>query len=371
MSSNKFPIDPTLSTEFCRYCLMCRHVCPVTHVTRNEATSPHGWALLIASVKRGVTEWNEETVDVLYQCADCGLCRAHCVTDQPLPLAIDASRAEVVEQQLAPAVVYTVRDKLRRWGNPYVDIAPEKVVGRGEAALVVGAIGRNFQPKTIEAAIKLLKAAGVDAVPIAIGRETPYLAYTLGLFDEARQLGQATLTEIAEVRAKRVFVLSPGDIYTYQTLFDSLGLVWPKEVKLQEVITFLAEKVQAQQLTFTPTDLRDYTFYDPDHTVRVPGRWAAPRQLLAALSQTPPTELFWRQERAMPCGVSGGLYFTQPELSARLAQARLVEAQERGVRTVITDDPHVLHHLQHHAEKSGNGVTVSSLFELLAEQLGD
>jgi Fe-S oxidoreductase len=361
--------DPQLTTELCRYCLMCRHVCPVTHVTRNEATSPHGWGLLIASVRRGVTQWNEETVDVLYQCADCGLCRAHCVTDQPLPLAIDASRAEVVQQGTAPATVYAVQDKLRRWGNPYVDIAPAKVAGRAEAALVVGAIGRHFQPKVIEAAIRLLNAAGVEVVPIALGRETPYLAYTLGLFDEARQLGQATLNEIAEVGAGRVFVLSPGDIYTYQTLFEALGLAWPAGVELWEVTSFLAEQVQARQPAFTPTELRDYAFYDPDHTVRIPGRWAAPRQLLAALTQNPPIELFWRKARAMPCGVSGGLYFTQPELSAQLAQARLAEAQERGVRTLISDDPHVLHHLRHHAEHGSSGIRVSSLYELLAEQL--
>jgi Fe-S oxidoreductase len=367
MGSNHFSNDPILTTELCRYCLMCRHVCPVTHVTRNEATSPHGWGLLIASVRRGLAEWNEEAVNMLYQCADCGLCRAHCVTDQPLPLAINASRAEVVAQQSAPEVVYSLRDKLRRWSNPYVEAAPQKVLGQGEAALVIGAIGHYFQQETVEAAIKLLNAAGVPVVPIALGRETAYLAHTLGLPDEARQLGQDTLAEIAAVGAKQVFVLSPGDIYTCQTLFDSLGLVWPKNVDLQEVTTFLAEKVQSAQLSFRPIHLPDYTYYDPDHTVRVPGRWDAPRQLLAALTQSPPTELFWRKERAAPCGASGGLYFTQPELSAQLARTRLAEAQERGIRTLITDDPHSLFHLQHHA--LNDSVAVKGLFELLAEQL--
>jgi Fe-S oxidoreductase len=369
MSSNELQIDPILTTDRCRYCLMCRHICPVAHVTRNEATSPHGWALLIASVRRGLAAWNKETVSILYHCADCGSCRAHCVTDQPLPLAINASRAEVVEQQLAPAIVYDLRDKLRRWSNPYVEVAPEEVTSQGDAVLVVGAVGRHFQTKTVEAAIKLLAVAGVKVVPIAVGRETPYLAHTLGLIEEAYQLGQATLAEIVAVGAKRVFVLSPVDIYTFTTLLsDSLGLTWPKEIELWEVTTFLAEQVQTKQLTFKPADLPDYTFYDPDHTVRVPGRWEAPRQLLAAITPTPPIELFWRKERAAPCG-TGGLYFTQPRLSALLAQTRLAEAQECGVKTFITDDPHTLFHLQRQAI-NGN-VAVKSLFELLAEQLGD
>jgi Fe-S oxidoreductase len=358
---------PKQTTELCRYCLMCRHVCPVTHVTHDEATSPHGWGLLIASVERGLATWNEDTVDLLYQCADCGLCRAHCATDQPLPLAINAGRGEVVAQHLAPAAVYALQQKLQQWANPYVETPPAKVSGQGEAALIAGAAGHHFQAETVAAAVKLLAATGTDVIPVAVGRESPYLPNSLGLFDEARELGQATLAEIAQVGAKRVFVLSPGDIYTYETLSNYLGLARPEGVEFVEVSVYLADQLQAGRLSLTPVELKDYTFYDPDHTVRVPGRWEAPRKLLAAVSRTPPLELFWRKERAAPSGASGGLAFTQPELAAKLAQARLAEARERGAKTLVTDEPQVLYHLRRHA--NGSGVEIRGLFELLAGQL--
>ncbi|MDX1522512.1 MAG: (Fe-S)-binding protein, partial [Anaerolineae bacterium] len=317
------------TTELCRYCLMCRHVCPVTHVTRSEATSPHGWGILIASVERGITTWNEDTVDVLYQCADCGLCRAHCVTDQPLPLAINATRAAVAMQNLAPAMVYTLQAKLARWQNPYVDAAPQPVSGPGQAALIVGAVGQHLQPPTVQAVTRLLQAAGEPVVPVAIGRDSPYLANALGLLAEAGQLAQATLDEIAAVGAKRVYVMSPGDAYAFGTVLEFLGLAWPDGVDLVEVSSFLAQKLAAGQIGFDQAELSDYTFVDPDQTVRFPGRWDAPRTLLATLSQTPPTELFWRKERAAPSGASGGLAFIQPELAAKLTQSRLDEARER------------------------------------------
>jgi Fe-S oxidoreductase len=367
MSLDMLDLNPTQTVDRCRYCLMCRHVCPVTHVTRNEATSPHGWGLLLASVERGLAVWNDNTVDILYQCSDCGLCQAHCVTDQPLPLAINAGRAEVASRRLAPAVVYELQQKLQKWGNPYQEVTPPEVSDRAEAVLVVGAVGHYFQTETVSAAIKLLATAGVEVMPIAVGRESPYLANTLGLPDEARALGQATLAEIERADAKRVFVLSPGDIYSYRVLLHTLGLSWPEGVELLEVTPYLAAQLEAGRLAFNPARLAAYTFYDPDQTVRVPGRWAAPRQLLAALSQTRPIELFWRQERAAPCGAGGGLPFTQPELSAKLAQARLTEAQERGVKTLISDDPQVLYHLRRHAD--GNKIDIKGLFELLAEQL--
>ena len=356
------------TTELCRYCLMCRHVCPVTDVTRNEATSPHGWGILIASVQRGLAAWNNETVDVLYQCADCGLCQAHCVTDQPLPLAINASRAEVVEQQMAPAIIYELRDKLQKWGNPYAAPPPERVSVQSDAALIIG-MAEYLEPQAVAAAVKLLAVAGVEAMPVAICRESAYFPNTLGLVDEARRLGQDTLDEIKQVGAKKVFVLSPGDVYTYQTIYGYLGLQWPDDLEIVEVTTFLAAQLEAGQLSFKTDTFSDYTFYDPDHTVRLPGRWAAPRKLLSAISQTPPIELFWRKERAAPCGVSGGLSFVQPELAAHLAQARLDEARQRQVKTIITDDPLTLHHLKQQTQNGNSDVAISGLYELLIAHL--
>ncbi len=102
-----------------RYCLMCRHVCPVLRVTKRESTSPHGWALLVASVNRGMLKWDEDTIDTMYQCANCGTCQAHCATDRALPAAIVAARAEIVRLGLSPASVREVESKLREWGNPY------------------------------------------------------------------------------------------------------------------------------------------------------------------------------------------------------------------------------------------------------------
>src|SRR3989304_3267814 len=81
-----------LTTDNCRYCLMCRHVASIEHVTHRETLSPHGIALVIASVRRGLLQWNADTVDVIYSAADNGNSRAHCVFDQPLPEAIAAVR---------------------------------------------------------------------------------------------------------------------------------------------------------------------------------------------------------------------------------------------------------------------------------------
>ena len=75
--------------------------------------------------------------------------------------------------------------------------------------------------------------------------------------------------------------------------------------------------------------------------------------------------MLWREQRAAPCGATGGLEFTQPRLAAAMAQKRLDGARDIGAEIVLTDDPHCVSHLAQHAD----GLSVQNLIEVLAEQM--
>jgi Fe-S oxidoreductase len=357
-----------LATDNCRYCLMCRHVCPVGHLTRLETLTPHGWGLTIASVRRGLLEWNADSVGVLYHCADCGTCRSHCVTDQPLPEAISTARAEVVKLGLAPEAAHEVAEKLVRWGNPYKPRSPDRAEGQGDVALFVGDEARHRWPTALEAALKLLKAVGVEPVLVGNGRNSGYLASSLGFPGIAQDLARATLDELAATGAARLLVLSPGDLFTFRQLYDErLGLAWPEGVVVQEVVELLAEALDAGMLSLRRSDDgQAYAYVDPTHTVRVEGRWWAPRRLLAAALAGEPRELFWRRERAHPSGATA-LQFTLPHMAMMLAAARVEDARQAGARLIVTEAPGDLAQLSRLAPKAG--LRLQGLFELLAQRL--
>ena len=379
--------NPILATDNCRYCLMCRHVCPVGHVTRLETLTPHGWGLLIASQRRGLLTWNDSSVNKLFSCADCGLCRSHCVTDQPLPDAIAAARAEVAAQGLAPASLYPINEALLRWGNPYQPAEPQGPGGQGEMALFVGDEAHYLWPGALEAALPLLKAVGVEPVLIGAGRSNGYIASSLGFPDTARRLAEANLADLRATKASTLLVLSPGDLFAFRQLYDErLGLPWPAGIKLQEVTVLLAERLAAGELGLGRRELGgaqrnseesappshpitqspSYAYVDPAHTVRALERLAAPRSLLAAVMATPGVELFWRQERTHPAG-STSLKFANPQLAEHLTYARLGDAVQSGAHLLVSEDPGTLHALAAHAPRFG--VQVQGLYELLAEQL--
>jgi Fe-S oxidoreductase len=370
MNTNKMnqPQTVTAIIENCRYCLMCRHVCPVGHVTRKETLTPHGWGLIIASVQRGMLDWDEGTVGVLYSCADCGTCYAHCVTEQALPDAIAATRAQVASENLSPAIVKEVHQALKEWGNPYQEQTPEMVKEPGEVALFVGDDAKYLRPEGLESAMKLLGAAGVKPVLIGVGRSNGYLASSLGFPETARELIQANLNELKATKAKRMLVLTPGDYYAFDRLLkERLEGEWPQEVELQEVVSLLDEKTSAGALKFKPSDDQaPFAYIDPTHSLRVPARFDVPRRLLAGVLPAVRRELYWRKERTHPCG-NGALQFTNPHISDHLTFARLADAQKSGAQVLITEDPGCLNHLDKH--KGHFDIRIQGFYELLADNL--
>jgi Fe-S oxidoreductase len=354
------------TTEGCRYCLMCRHVCPVTRVTFNEATSPHGWALTVASVRRGLLDWNDETANLLYQCADCGLCQSFCATDQPLPQAIVAARAEVVAAGHAPAAIAEIDAALRRWRNPY-SLSVEAAEGAegAQVALFVGAAAWHRDRANLAAARRLLEAANLEHGALAIGRSSGYLAYTLGLHETARDLARATIDELERAGCHTLVVLSPQHAHTFRTIYPLLGTPLPAGVEVVELTVLLANLLDAGRLRLRPTAL-DLMYHDPCQTPRIEGRWRAPRRLLAASTTLPLREGFWRERRAANCGASGGLPWTQPQLAERLARAALAGAASGGAPLVVTDAPGCLAHLRAAADGM---MIVRGLYELLIEHV--
>jgi Fe-S oxidoreductase len=357
------------TVENCRYCLMCRHVCPVGHVTAKETFTPHGWGLLIASVNRGMLEWNEDTVNALYSCSDCGTCRAHCVTDQPLPDAIAAVRAQVVEKNLAPQTVYAVHQLMEEYSNPYQKQKPIMGEGIGEVALFVGDEAQFLWPEAVEAALRLLRAVGLEPVLVGVGRNNGYMAGSLGFPETARTLMQATFEELSAAGAKKMLVLSAGDFYAFGKLHaQRLDITLPEGLEVVEVTTVLANALEEGKISFDQVEgIPPYAYVDPTHTVRHRERHPYPRALLAAVyPKHGAREIFWRMDRAHPSG-NVALQFTNPHIANHLTYSRLGRVAEAGARIAVCEAPGTLNQLQRHSHLFG--LQIQGLYELLVKQI--
>lgn len=360
--------NPIAVTENCRYCLMCRHVAPVGHVMADEAVTPHGIALIVASQRRGLIDWNAEAIRILYAEPDGGNCRAHCVTDQPLPAAIAAVRADIVARGLAPPEVAEVHEKLQQAASPYGASLPQRSTLKSDAALFVSDEAHYLWPSAAESALRLLEAVGMKSAPVGQGRSSGFLACSLGLAETARAQAAELFEELRATGTRKMFVLSAGDLFTFRQMFDErLGVSWPTDIELVDLASFLAASLDDGRLTVTPSlTYRPYAYVDPTHAVRAPERFAAVRALVGAVLPDPCIELFWRRERAHPVG-STALQFTRPDIAERLTRARLEDARSRGAEVLLCEDPGTLYQLQRFAGEMG--LQVCGLYETLAEHL--
>lgn len=358
-----------------RFCLMCGQACPVRRVTKSEATSPHGWALLISSVQRGMLPWNAETVDVLYQCADCGNCQGNCATDRPLPYAIQAARDEVVRLGHAPATVKSVQEKLRAWGNVYEPLTTddERFAGgqlgmtndKSSTALFVGDAAHFLKPEIVTAAEKLLHAVGLDATRFHVGRSSGYLPYTLGLWELAREMAQAVVSDLESSGATLVVTLSARDAHTLQHVYAELGVALPAAVNVMTLVDVLANA--GDKLKIKPRGVQAWTYHDPSQAVRLKHHALNARVLGTQMMGCEPGEMLFRENLATPIGTSGGLEYTHPALAENLAQTRIQEARATGAEIILTDDPLDTAAL----EKYAGELKVLNLYQVLAEQIAD
>jgi Fe-S oxidoreductase len=231
--------------------------------------------------------------------------------------------------------------------------------------LYVGAAAQFLRPQAIDAAQKLLGATGIDPVLLSAGRSSGYLPYALGLWDTARDLAQQTLDEIQSSGVREVITLTAEDAHAIKHVYYELGLMPPRQVQVVQIAEYLARQVAQGQLKIRPLELQAATYHDPCHALVLPDHAKAARQLFAALTGSAPREMLWREQRAAPCGATGGLEFTQPWLAAEMAKKRLDGARDIGAKMVLTDDPHCVAHLEQHAAE----LRVQNLIEALAEQV--
>ena len=92
----------------CIECGLCREVCPVFAILRQEHISPRGLAILA----------NEKILStIFYQCTLCRACRVACpVGHDP---AGEATRAGLVAQDIETEANRTMIANIRQYGNPF------------------------------------------------------------------------------------------------------------------------------------------------------------------------------------------------------------------------------------------------------------
>ena len=165
--------------KMCRCCFMCRHACPVFLTTKMDADTPRGHALLISRIDEGLSEWTEDTIDKIYRCSQCGLCKELCEFKWGEDLVVQAGRENIVSGGRAPGTVTNFArlliDKRPVHDKPAKESKVQRTVIRGKQPDVLYFAGDTAfyeHPEIIRATATVLDSMGINWAMLEKGEST-------------------------------------------------------------------------------------------------------------------------------------------------------------------------------------------------------
>lgn len=359
------------NAEACRFCWMCRHLCPVGLKTGKEVNTPRAKGLLISMNKRGFA-FDKDSAQVMYECCLCGSCSNDCATGYEPPIFIREARTVCAVEGLTPPAVQTIVDNVQNTGNAYGLPAADKFAAlqselkdlpkAADVLLYIGATAAYRQPAIALSLMKLLKKAGVS---FTVLRDEPTagteLGDLLGYIDEVQAQARALCECVREIAPKTLVVLDPYDATTMKHNYPEWGVELGCEVVT--ATSFVAGLVKDGKLSFTKTS-GTVTYHDSARLARDLDEHEPARELIAALGLTL-KEMFLNRRMAKCCG-SELLKAYAPGIALLTAQGRWEDAERAGVQTLVTACPEAYDVL---SAAVPEGKTLSDLFTLLADHL--
>ena len=362
-----FSKESARHADACRFCWMCRHICPVAGSTGNEAWTPRARGLMVSMVERG-TEYNAEIAEVMYHCTLCDACANDCVTGyKPSDFTREARTLAVVEN-FAPAKVFDLIDTITEKGNIFgtdraevifdaVEALPEKA----EVLLYVGETARSVLPQAAIDVAALLKKAGIS---FTMPRDEPvsgaYLGELMGFTGDVQQVAKAAVEQIAATGAKTVVVLNPADASFMHEKYSEWGLL--KETEVVTVTAFLASLIQEGKLDIRKESIRA-SLQEPVKLTRGMDE-IIPLKAIAGAAGVELTEMFLNGKLSRCVGtVPFELY--DPKTVREMVRVRCNDAKRLGSEIIVTASPDDNYVMNKHAI---GDVQIVDLFSMLNDR---
>ena len=344
-----FSKESARHADACRFCWMCRHICPVAGSTGNEAWTPRARGLMVSMVERG-TEYNAEIAEVMYHCTLCDACANDCVTGyKPSDFTREAR---------------TITEKGNIFGTDRAEVifdAVEALPEKAEVLLYVGETARSVLPQAAIDVAALLKKAGISFTML---RDEPvsgaYLGELMGFTGDVQQVAKAAVEQIAATGAKTVVVLNPADASFMHEKYSEWGLL--KETEVVTVTAFLASLIQEGKLDIRKESIRA-SLQEPVKLTRGMDE-IIPLKAIAGAAGVELTEMFLNGKLSRCVGtVPFELY--DPKTVREMVRVRCNDAKRLGSEIIVTASPDDNYVMNKHAI---GDVQIVDLFSMLNDR---
>ncbi|MDD5603444.1 MAG: (Fe-S)-binding protein [Eubacteriales bacterium] len=326
--------------DSCRFCWMCRHVCPIGNVTGRERNNARARALTLSVVLRGAAELSEDIVANVYECAMCGACVKECVTGwDPLNFT-RAVKADAAVAGVTPPYITRLIENNLETGNPYgikniCDELAEKLPEMEKMSGTLLFLGTDARFKCAGKALKAAELINKSGEPFAVLKDEPDSGYMmdflLGKIDETSSI----MKKAAEVlnRYETVICYDPADAKIFMREYKEWGIDIRPVIKT--FTAYIAGLVRTGALK-PVRQKRAFVFQDPAHLSRDLEETEEARFILNACGET--YEMLLNGKDTM---WAGNLIMKEymPDVIKRTALERWKNAMSTGADVLVTASP--------------------------------
>ena len=323
----------------CRYCLMCKHVCPSGSYSYFESDYPRGRALIMDRVLEGKNDYTKDMIDALYNCFLCDSCHASCEGDWELPQAVRQARYDIVARDLEPQRAKEIKESLQNTGHPFVGetLDPVRISSQKECDLlyVMGPYIRFKQHDIAKAAKSIIEASGDCFSVLEDEPDCGAVLDMLGYRKEAENKGRALFNKIGHRKPKRILVSDPLLYYCISSLFKDWGLDTGKDMAIEHISGYVLRNLKAGRLDLKKFDER-VTLVDSEYLCRFCDYCLEPREVLKEVCGNNFVEMRHRKKQMIATG-EAAFFFNGGKVEGSLLGKRIAqEAEAVRAGTAVT-----------------------------------
>ena len=348
--------------EKCRFCFMCRHLCPIQLQTGKEVNTPRAKGLLLSMISKGAAEFDKDMAQTMYECLICDACVNDCATGYQPPLFIREARTEAIVNDLAPDAVMKLIENVESTGNIYGEKKASFAQDGTDILVYIGEVASCKVPQMAEGLLKVLAKAGISAKVLADEPASGVmLADLMGYVDEVAQQAKTCANAINATGLKTLVVLDSYDAQIMKQNYPQ----WGADINA-EIVTataFIAKLIEEGRLPAATERTCLGACHDDDRLARTFYEFEPIRTIAQAAGYTL-TEMFNKERLAKSCGSAVTLAY-MPHIITKVAAGRWEDLLRTDANAMLTANPEAYLCL---SQAIPDGKMLVDLFSALAEQ---
>jgi Fe-S oxidoreductase len=215
-------------SDACRFCWMCRYVCPVGLVSGKEGNTPRGRALLLSLDTRGI-KLTPDAYELMFQCVLCNACTNDCATGYEPPVFIREARTEAIVNEYVPDAVKPVLERTIAGsisGKPVNNDIERAIKSCKKKADLLLYLGDSARRDGYNSALALISILNKSNIEFSVLDDEPdsgvHLFDLMGYTSDVQDTAKACIQRIRAAGAKTIIAIDP----TYARFFKHQCNEW-------------------------------------------------------------------------------------------------------------------------------------------------